>query len=239
MIPILRHVLSQQFSSSPKSYKQLSALRDRGVVHQTFPSENPRLLAAHLAKERRTIYAGFDPTADSLHLGNLLVLVTLLRLKRDYGHRAVILLGGATASIGDPSGKAKERPAMDASVVKENLKGVERDIRNVLENYKKLFGEKDKDNEDETLLLDNMEWFKDTKLLDFLSGIGRHFRVGPMLNRKSVRERFKSIQGLSLTEFTYQVIINMTLRVKTILIYPKQWGGRTCSFVSSILIPLG
>ena len=135
-------------------------------------------------------YLGFDPTADSLHLGNLVGIVALSWLER-FGHQAVALIGGATAKVGDPSGKSHERPLLSEEALRHNVKGVEAQLKALL---------------NQPLLLNNEAWFNEFSLLPFLRDVGKHFRVGPMMGKESVRSRLESKEGLSFTEFSYQLL---------------------------------
>jgi tyrosyl-tRNA synthetase len=180
----------------------LPAFSERGIIADMFPHEAGNELAAHLDSSTRTVYAGFDPTADSLHLGNLLVLNALLHSLRA-GHNVIALIGGATAMIGDPSGKNEERPEMSGSQVANNVRGITDDLKRIFENHAKFFsgGRELSD----ARIVDNNDWYKERNLLHFLSTTGRHFRLGRMMARDSVKKRIESGDGISLTEFSYQV----------------------------------
>lgn len=146
------------------------------------------------------VYCGFDPTADSLHLGNLLGLIVLSWFLR-CGHQAVALVGGATGRIGDPSGKSLERPQLDPDVLDRNVSVISANIRTILgrASLPSLTSSS-------FAILNNYEWWKDVKLLDFLRDVGRFARVGAMMSKESVRKRLESEQGMSYTEFTYQLL---------------------------------
>lgn len=135
-------------------------------------------------------YIGFDPTADSLHLGNLVGIVALAWLEK-FGHTPVVLLGGATGKIGDPSGKSTERPLLTHEVLQKNVEGIRRQFHRCLKN---------------PMILNNDDWLTNYGLIAFLRDVGKHFRVGPMLGKDSVRSRFQSEEGISFTEFSYQVL---------------------------------
>jgi tyrosyl-tRNA synthetase len=135
-------------------------------------------------------YIGFDPTADSLHLGNLVGIVALSWLEK-FGHTPVVLLGGATGKIGDPSGKSAERPLLTHEVLQENVEGIRKQFHRFLKN---------------PVILNNDDWLTHYGLIAFLRDVGKHFRVGPMLGKDSVRSRFQSEEGISFTEFSYQVL---------------------------------
>ncbi|KAH6804594.1 Tyrosyl-tRNA synthetase [Perilla frutescens var. frutescens] len=144
-------------------------------------------------------YCGFDPTADSLHLGNLLGLIVLSWFIR-CGHHAVALVGGATGRVGDPSGKSLERPELDPASLDRNIASISASIRSILERVSS------PSSSSSVVILNNYDWWKDVKLLDFLREVGRYARVGAMMSKESVRRRLDSEQGMSYTEFTYQLL---------------------------------
>ncbi|MEQ2312865.1 Tyrosine--tRNA ligase, mitochondrial [Ameca splendens] len=190
--------------SAPASSELLFSLHKRGVLKDSFPEKAaqdqlPRLLQS----VPQTVYCGFDPTADSLHVGNLLAIIGLLHF-RSAGHHVLALLGGATAQIGDPSGKTSERERLSADVLEENTRGIRESIQRIFTNHEVLF------HDSSTPLgtvnvLNNRSWYKSWGVVDFLSETGRYFRMGTMLSRHSVQSRLRSADGMSLTEFTYQV----------------------------------
>jgi tyrosyl-tRNA synthetase len=164
----------------------------RGLVHQVSSPE----LAAKMRSERFTAYAGFDPTAESLGVGNLVPLMQLVRLQR-MGHRPIALLGGGTGLIGDPSGKQEERSLQTLERVHEHVAGIRRQIEHFL----------DLDGPNGALVVDNADWLCRLNLVEFLRDIGKHFSVNQMMVRDSVRTRLESReQGLSYTEFTYMLL---------------------------------
>jgi tyrosyl-tRNA synthetase len=167
----------------------LHVLRERGFVQQM--NDEPGLLLA-LGKEPITVYAGFDPTADSLHVGHLLPLMGLAHLAR-MGHRPIAVLGGGTAMVGDPSGKTELRQLLTAQVIEENRRGIEPQVR-------RLLGAAG----DRALVLDNAEWLVPLRYLEFLRDIGRHFSVNRMLAAEAYRTRLE--KGLSFIEFNYQLL---------------------------------
>lgn len=142
------------------------------------------------------VYVGFDPTADSLHVGSLLPLITLVRLQR-MGHRPYVILGGATGRIGDPSGKSEERRLLETEVVERNVRALEAQIRPFFDTTHE---------ERRAVFLDNAEWLGSMGLLDFLRDVGKHFSVNQMLHKESVRRRIESEQGISYTEFSYLLL---------------------------------
>lgn len=151
-------------------------------------------------------YCGFDPTADSLHLGNLLGLIVLSWFIR-CGHRAVALVGGATGRVGDPSGKSLERPELDAASLDRNVAAISASIRSILDRVSSPPPPPSSPSPSPSVvILNNYDWWKDVKLLDFLREVGRFARVGAMMSKESVRRRLESEQGMSYTEFTYQLL---------------------------------
>jgi tyrosyl-tRNA synthetase len=167
----------------------LQELEWRGFVQQATPG-----LAAHFAKGPVTAYCGFDPTAPSLQLGNLMPLMLLANLQRG-GHRPIVLMGGGTGLIGDPSGKPGERPLLSKEQIRENLQRQRDQMARFLE-----FGA----GPTAALLLDNAKWLGSQGLIDFLRDVGKHFTVNVMLQKESVKARLES--GLSFTEFSYMLL---------------------------------
>ena len=155
----------------------------------------------------RTVYAGFDPTADSLHVGNLLVLNALMHSLRA-GHSAVALIGGFTAAVGDPSGKKYERPQMEEAEIAKNVRGISADIKRVAENHAKYFSGGSGKELADLVITNNNYWYGEWTGPDwkeFHKVTGRHFRLGRMLARTSVKSRLDSEEGISLQEFSYQI----------------------------------
>lgn len=142
-----------------------------------------------------TVYVGFDPTADSLHVGNL-VSILVLRHFQLAGHRPIALVGGGTGMIGDPSGRGEERNLLSAEQLERNLAGIRGDLAKILSF----------EGDNAALLLNNADWLASFGFLDFLRDVGKHFRVGDMLAKESVRRRMESDTGLSFTEFSYQLL---------------------------------
>uniref|UniRef100_A0A3P9HW83 Tyrosine--tRNA ligase n=1 Tax=Oryzias latipes TaxID=8090 RepID=A0A3P9HW83_ORYLA len=167
----------------------LLSLHKRGVLKDCFPENAAQdRLPQLLQSAPQTVYCGFDPTADSLHVGNLLAIIGLLHF-RGAGHHVIAVLGGATAQIGDPSGKTSERERLSATSVEANTQTIRESIQGIFTNHEMYFHDSRR-----TL-----------GTVTFLSEAGRHFRMGTMLSRHSVQARLKSPDGMSLTEFTYQV----------------------------------
>lgn len=169
----------------------LSDLRARGLLHQFTFGEQPDWLA----RTSVTVYAGFDPTADSLHIGHLLPALGLARLQRT-GHRPIAVVGGGTGLIGDPSGKANERPMLTREEIEANTAGIASQLRRLL----------DFEGPRGAVLVDNAEWLCRLNLVEFLRDIGKHFTVNSMVQRDSVQLRLRTEQGISFTEFTYALL---------------------------------
>ncbi|KAK3412905.1 hypothetical protein EUGRSUZ_I01565, partial [Eucalyptus grandis] len=179
----------------------VDVLEERGLL-ESVTSENLRSACSSGSGLR--VYCGFDPTAESLHLGNLLGIIVLSWFRR-CGHRTVALLGGATARVGDPSGKSLERPELDLETLERNTAGIAATVTRIL--GKGGDGDDDDDDGDGSfVILNNYDWWKDVKLLDFLKRVGRYARVGTMVAKESVKKRLESEQGMSYTEFTYQLL---------------------------------
>lgn len=167
----------------------LTFLKDRNFIDQTTHEEMEEVL-----NTPQKIYIGFDMTADSLHLGNMVGLI-LLRWFQKFGHTPVILLGGGTTKIGDPSGKSKERPLLDDAAAKANFAKIQAQVG-------RFFG-----NEGPApVIVNNDEWLNDFPLIDFMRDVGKHFRIGAMLGKESVRQRINSEEGMSYTEFCYSLL---------------------------------
>lgn len=167
----------------------LSELEWRGFVQQATPG-----LDAHLAGGPVTAYCGFDPTVPSLQVGNLVALMLLANLQR-HGHRPIVLMGGGTGLIGDPSGKSAERPLLSKEQIRENAQRMRDQASRFLE-----VGAGPK----AALVLDNAKWLVEQRLIDFLRDVGKHFTVNVMLQKESVQARMES--GLSYTEFSYMLL---------------------------------
>lgn len=170
----------------------LADLEARGLVQLTTDRD---ALAARLAEGGIAAYYGCDPTAESLHVGNLIGLLILRRLQ-DAGHRAVALVGGATGMVGDPSGRSDERNLLDEATLAANVAAIRAQVERIL----------DPDGTRGTAFVDNRDWTADLTLIDFLRTVGKHVTVNQMVARESVRNRMESEQGISYTEFTYMLL---------------------------------
>ena len=168
-------------------------LQWRGLIHQTTADDK---LPSWLESGSRTLYAGFDPTADSLHVGSLLPLMMLRRFQKA-GHRPIAIVGGATGMIGDPSGKSAERNLLSEEALQANLAGIETQMRHVL----------DFDCGDQSAVLaNNNDWMKEFSYIEFLRDVGKNFPISVMLTKDSVKSRLGSEAGLSYTEFSYMLL---------------------------------
>lgn len=175
----------------------LEDLRLRGLIHDCTDVE---ALRKRLDDGPITVYCGFDPTADSLHIGHLAPLL-LLRRFQDAGHTAIALAGGATGMIGDPSGRSEERNLLDKITISSNIEAVSDQLRLILRS------ENDLESATETsLLVDNLDWTAEANLLGFLRDVGKHVTVGTMLAKDSVRSRLEGDRGISFTEFSYMLL---------------------------------
>ncbi|MEC7899893.1 MAG: tyrosine--tRNA ligase [Actinomycetota bacterium] len=175
----------------------LEDLIARGLFQDSTDKEQ---MQKRLADSPITLYCGFDPTADSLHLGHLVPLLTLRRFQ-DAGHRPIALAGGATGMVGDPSGRSEERNLLDQNELSSNVAAVAAQLKSFLR-----FDAESKKDGTAALLVDNREWTVEVNILDFLRDVGKHVTVGTMLAKESVKARLSSDQGLSFTEFSYMLL---------------------------------
>ncbi len=167
----------------------IEELKWRGMIHDVMPGTEEQL-----SKEMTAGYIGFDPTSDSLHIGNLATLM-LLKHFQISGHKPVVLVGGATGMVGDPSGKSQERNLLDLETLNFNLEGQKKQLVKFL----------DFDcGENSAKVVNNYDWFKNYHFLDFIRDIGKHITINYMMAKDSVKKRLDS--GLSFTEFTYQLV---------------------------------
>ena len=169
----------------------LSDFEARGLVNQ---STDAAALRGWLGTPGRRVYAGFDPTADSLHVGHLVALV-LLRRVAAAGHEPVALVGGATGMIGDPSGRSEERNLLSPDELAANIAGVERQIRGVLASTGQTVH-----------VVNNADWMRGVGYLEFLRDVGKHVPLGQMLGKDSVKSRLEREGGISYTEFSYMLL---------------------------------
>ena len=171
----------------------LKEFRDRGFFYQCTGEEN---LSQLLDKEKISAYIGFDCTAESLHVGSLLQIMCL-RLLQKHGHRPIVLLGGGTTRIGDPSGKNKTRTILSEEEIKKNISNIEKILKNFLD---------DKDPNTKPIFVNNYSWLKSLNYISFLRDIGKHFTINKMLSFDSVKTRLEREQSLSYMEFNYMIL---------------------------------
>ena len=171
----------------------LKEFRDRGFFYQCTGEEN---LSQLLDKEKINAYIGFDCTAESLHVGSLLQIMCL-RLLQKHGHRPIVLLGGGTTRIGDPSGKDKTRTILSEEEIEKNISNIEKILKNFLD---------DKDPNTKPIFVNNYSWLKSLNYISFLRDIGQHFTINKMLSFDSVKTRLEREQSLSYMEFNYMIL---------------------------------
>ena len=167
----------------------IDELRWRGMIHDITPGAEEKL-----AKEKIAGYIGVDPTADSLHVGNLASLMILVHFQR-YGHQPFALVGGATGMVGDPSGKSEERNLLSEEVLNHNVACMKKQLESLLCHTEL---------DNPVTIVNNYDWFKDMDVLSFLRDVGKHLTVSYMMAKESVKSRME--KGLSFTEFSYQLI---------------------------------
>ncbi len=168
-------------------------LQWRGMVHDVMPGTEEQLL-----KEMTTVYVGFDPTSDSLHIGNLVPIILLVHVA-NCGHKPIALVGGATGMIGDPSGKSNERNLLDEDTLNQNVEGIKKVLSKFLD-----FNATD---DNAPILVNNYDWMKEFSFIDFVRDVGKRITVNYMMAKDSVKKRLTGDgEGMSFTEFTYQLI---------------------------------
>jgi tyrosyl-tRNA synthetase len=197
-------------------------LRWRGMLHDMMPGTEEQL-----QKEMTTAYVGFDPTAESLHIGSLAPIMLLKRFQMA-GHKPVALVGGATGMIGDPSGKSQERNLLDEETLQRNLSGIRKQLSKFLDF--------DSDAENKAVMVNNYDWMKELSFLEFIRDIGKHITVNYMMAKDSVKKRLNpdAKAGMSFTEFTYQLVqgydfywLNQNRNCKLQMGGSDQWGNIT------------
>ncbi|HDC8066483.1 TPA: tyrosine--tRNA ligase [Staphylococcus aureus] len=193
-------------------------LKWRGLIYQQTDEQGIEDL---LNKEQVTLYCGADPTADSLHIGHLLPFLTLRRFQ-EHGHRPIVLIGGGTGMIGDPSGKSEERVLQTEEQVDKNIEGISKQMHNIFE-----FG-----TDHGSVLVNNRDWLGQISLISFLRDYGKHVGVNYMLGKDSIQSRLE--HGISYTEFTYTILqaidfghLNRELNCKIQVGGSDQWGNIT------------
>ncbi|MDC3109731.1 tyrosine--tRNA ligase [Flavobacteriales bacterium] len=174
----------------PKNF--FEELKWRGLIQDSTPS-----IDEQLDKNSLVAYIGFDPTSDSLHIGSLVQLI-ILKHFQEYGHKPILLIGGATAMIGDPSGKSKERNLLDQNEISENITQIKNQVEKFLDF---------KNSKNPALILNNYDWISELNIIDFFRDYGKSLTVNYMMSKESVKKRISPSQseGMSFTEFTYQL----------------------------------
>lgn len=197
-------------------------LKWRGMLHDMMPGTEEQL-----QKEMTLAYIGFDPTADSLHIGSLAPILLLKRFQMS-GHKPVALVGGATGMIGDPSGKSQERNLLNEETLQKNINGIRKQLSKFLDF--------ESDAKNQAVLVNNYDWMKEISFLEFIRDIGKHITVNYMMAKESVKKRLNSDakSGMSFTEFTYQLVqgydfywLNQNMNCKLQMGGSDQWGNIT------------
>jgi len=170
----------------------IEELRWRGMIQDMMPGTEEQF-----SKEMTSAYIGFDPTADSLHIGSLVPILLLVHLQKA-GHKPYALVGGATGMVGDPSGKSEERNLLSEEVLQKNQEGVRKQLEQFLDF--------DAAKSNAAVMVNNYDWFKGISFLDFIRDVGKHITVNYMMAKDSVKKRIEGDSGISFTEFTYQLI---------------------------------
>jgi tyrosyl-tRNA synthetase len=170
----------------------IEELRWRGMIQDIMPGTEDQL-----NKEFTTAYIGFDPTAESLHIGSL-VPILLLRHFQKAGHKPIALVGGATGMVGDPSGKSEERNLLDEETLNRNLIGIKKQLEKYLDFDPKIANPAE--------IVNNYDWFKGMGFLQFIRDVGKHITINYMMAKDSVKKRLESENGMSFTEFAYQLV---------------------------------
>ena len=189
---MINHIFAEIKRTMKKNF--VEELQWRGLLHDIMPGTEEQL-----DKELTTAYIGFDPTADSLHIGSLVQIILLMHFQQA-GHKPIALIGGATGMIGDPSGKSSERNLLDEETLSRNIEG--------MKNQLKRFIDFSSSSENSAELVNNFDWMKNLSFLDFARDIGKHITVNYMMSKDSVKNRLNpdAKEGMSFTEFTYQLI---------------------------------
>ncbi len=196
----------------------LEDLKYRGIVYQMTDEDEINKM---LESEKISLYCGADPTADSLHIGHLVPFLTLRRFQQ-YGHRPVVLIGGGTGMIGDPSFKADERQLLSEEQIDENVKGIKKQMETIF----------DFSDENAAVLVNNKDWLQNISLISFLRDYGKHVGLNYMLSKDAIQTRLET--GISYTEFTYTILqaidfghLNKVFNVRMQIGGSDQWGNIT------------
>ena len=198
--------------------KLMDELEWRGMLQDVMPGTREQL-----EKEMTTAYIGFDPTADSLHIGSLVPIILLVHLQKA-GHKPIALVGGATGMVGDPSGKSEERNLLSEDILLKNVAGVKAQLEQFLDFDPALPNAAE--------MVNNYDWFKSFTFLDFIREVGKHITVNYMMAKDSVKKRLDGENGMSFTEFTYQLVqgydffwLNKHRNAKLQMGGSDQWGN--------------
>lgn len=198
----------------------IDELRWRGLIQDIMPGTEDQLL-----KGCTTGYVGFDPTADSLHIGSLVPILALVHLQKA-GHKPIVLVGGATGMVGDPSGKSAERNLLSEEVLQKNLAGIRRQLEKHLDF--------DSSRTNAATVVNNYDWFRSIGFIDFLRDVGKHITINYMMAKDSVKKRIEGDSGLSYTEFAYQLMqgydfywLYQNMNCKLQMGGSDQWGNIT------------
>ena len=170
----------------------IEELRWRGLIQDIIPGTEDELV-----KEPVTAYVGFDPTADSLHIGSLIPIIVLVHFQK-FGHKPIALVGGATGMVGDPSGKSEERNLLSKEILDKNVAAVKQQLSKFLDF--------NSDRANAAEMVNNYDWFSNISFLDFIRDVGKHISVNYMMAKDSVKKRLEGENGMSFTEFTYQLV---------------------------------
>jgi tyrosyl-tRNA synthetase len=198
----------------------IAELKWRGMLQDIMPGTEDQL-----SREMTSGYIGFDPTADSLHIGSLVPILLLVHLQKE-GHKPIALVGGATGMVGDPSGKSEERNLLDETTLNHNLQGIRKQLEKYLDFNQAIPNAAE--------MVNNFDWFREINFLDFIREVGKHITVNYMMAKESVRKRLEGTTGMSFTEFSYQLVqgydfywLYKNLNCKLQMGGSDQWGNIT------------
>lgn len=196
----------------------IEEMKWRGMLQDIMPGTEEQL-----NKEVTSGYIGFDPTADSLHIGSMVPILLLVHLQKA-GHKPVALVGGATGMVGDPSGKSEERNMLSENALNKNVEGIKAQLKKFLDF--------ESDSPTSAVMVNNYDWFKNISFLDFIRDAGKHITVNYMMAKDSVKKRLEGENGMSFTEFTYQLVqgydfywLNKNMNCKLQMGGSDQWGN--------------